>query len=551
MYLIRAGLLLGACLAASQATAAEPDPVAADEQMLMAASVSTDNASLLKFFRERTLTKESRARVATQIRYLGHASFRMREKASEDLVRTGSLAVPMLREAAANSDLEVARRAQRCLQQIDSGPSIELASAAARLLAVRKPLETAEVLLNYLPDAPDETVRDLVRTSLAAVAFQNGKTNLAVVRDLASPVAVRRAAAAEALCRAGATEQYPAARRLLQDRDPLVRLLVALALARAGDREAVPVLIALLTELPEEQTWRAEDVLLRLAGDQAPNQPLGLASEERRKVRDAWQGWWQRNRDQVNLARLADTPALLGLTTIAHWDNGQGGRIVELGPDSKPRREIQNIPWPIDFYVLPGNRMLCAEYYVNKVTERNLKGELLWEKSLPENPLAAQRLPSGNTFIVMRGEIVEVDRAGKEVAAIRPPAHDIVSAIKMRNGQISLITMSGQFKRLDAAGKELKTFSVGTVHSYAAIDVLPNGHVLVPHFDQGKVAEYDMTGKTVWEASVPQPTAPVRLPNGHTLVACRDAQLVVELDRAGKTVWTYKSTTYPWRVRRR
>ncbi len=544
-------VVLSLPLSIGWAAAAEPDPVATDEAALNGAGLATDNAGLLRFFRERTLTKANRAHITGLIQNLGHAAFRSREQASEELVRLGSLALPLLREAVKSPDLEVARRAERCLEQIDSGPSAELASAAARLVAVRKPAGAAGVLLNYLPDAPEEGVADRIRSALGAVAVRDGKPDPAVVRALTDKDPVRRAAAGEALCQAGTVHEPPRVHKLLSDADAQVRLRVALALARSGDKKAIPVLVTLLGELPAEHAWRAEDILLQLAGDRAPNVVLGGEPEERRKARDAWREWWRKNEARVSLARLSDAPALLGLTLIADWDNGQVGRIVELGPDGKLRREVQNIPWPIDFYQLPGNRLLCAEYYINKVTERNFKGEQLWEKTLPENPLAAQRLPNGNTFIVMRSHLLEVDRSGKEVRSIPEANRDIVSAIKTRNGQIALVTMSGQFRRLDADGKEVKSFAVGSVHSYAAIDVMPNGHILVPHYDRNRVVEYDTSGKAVWEASVLQPTAPVRLPNGHTLVACRDAQLVVEIDRSGKAVWTYKATTYPWRVRRR
>jgi HEAT repeat protein len=531
--------------------AADPDPIAADECVLKNAGHGTEDAALLQFFRDHTLTPRARAEVTALIQDLGHISFRRRERASQNLVRLGSVAVPMLRDAERSSDPEVARRAERCLAEIDRGPTIELAGAAARLLAVRKPAGAAPVLLAYLPDAGDEGVADYVRTALAAVARRDGTPDPALVAALTDRQPIVRAAAGEALARSGAVPQVPAVRKLLADPDATVRLRVALALARAHEKEAVPVLIALLAELPPEQGAMAEETLIHLAGNPLADAPLG-DGPNRRKARDAWMAWWQKNKDTVNLAVLAETPPLLGLTMIAHWDNGQIGHIVELGPDGKSRREVHNIPWPIDFYLLPGNtRLLCAEYYINKVTERNFKGETLWEKDLPENPLAAQRLPNGNTFIVMRSRVMEVDRAGKEVVSLPAPGRDIVSAIKTRNGQISLVTMGGQFRRLDATGKELKAFSVGSIHSYAAIDVLPNGHVLVPHYDRNKVVEYDLSGKAVWEGSVTQPTAPVRLPNGHTLIACRDAQLVVELDRSGKTVWTHKATTYPWRVRRR
>jgi HEAT repeat protein len=553
MTWIRAALrgLLPLILLIGPLKAAEPDPATADEAALNGAGLGTDDAALVQFFRSQTLTKERRAHVAGLVQRLGDASFRAREQATEEIVRLGSLAVPLLRDALKNPDLEIARRAERCLERIDSGPSAELANAAARLVTVRKPTGAPGVLLAYLSDAPDDGVADRVRAALAAVAVRHGLADPAVVRALGDRSPIRRAAAGEALCQAGATRERPAVRKLLADPDTLVRLRVALALARAGDRKGVPVLVALLGELPPEHVWRAEDALLQLAGDQAPNVVLGTEAEERRKARDAWQAWWHKHGDRVDLARLGEAPALLGLTLIAHWDNGQVGHIAELGPDGKARRDVQNIPWPIDFYWLPGNRLLCAEYYINKVTERNFKGEQLWEKTLPENPLAAQRLANGNTFIVMRSRLLEVDRTGKEVNGFAEAGRDIVSAIKTRNGQVYLVTQSGQFRRLDATGKEVKSFPVGGIHSYAAIDVMPNGHVVVPHYDRNKVIEYDTNGKTVWEATVQQPTAPVRLPNGHTLVACRDAQTVVELDRSGKAVWTYKATTYPWRVRRR
>jgi HEAT repeat protein len=551
----RLGLLSIACLVllagGPARAAAELEGLAADEQLLKSAKIATDGPGLLNFFRERTLTGPNRARVVALVQKLGNPNYRIREQASTDLVSVGSIAVPLLREAAKDPDLEVSRRAERCLNQIDTGPGAMLAAAAARMVAHRKPAGAAEVLLVYLSDAPDEGVADEVRTALAAVAITDGKPEPVLVEALTDKAPIKRGAAAEALCRAGAREQRPALHRLLKDSDPAVRLRVALALGLAKDKEAIPVLIALLGELPREQGWQAEDFLLRVAGDQAPAVTAGSEEEDRRQRRVAWEAWWQKHGGQVDLAKLESTPQLLGLTMIAQWDEGQVGRVLELGPDGKIRREVLNIPWPIDFQLLPGNKLLCSEYYINKVTERNFKGEQLWEKNVSQNPLAAQRLANGNTFIVMRGQLLEVDRTGKDVLALNQQGQDVVSAIKVRNGQIYLVTMTGQFKRLDATGKELKTFAVGPVHSYAAIDVLPSGRVLVPQYNNNKVVEFDTDGKAIWEATVQQPTAPVRLPNGHTLVACRDAQVVVELDRSGKQIWQYKASTYPWRVRRR
>ena len=70
------------------------------------------------------------------------------------------------------------------------------------------------------------------------------------------------------------------------------------------------------------------------------------------------------------------------------------------------------------------------------------------------------------------------------------------------------------------------------------IDVLPNGHVLVPQMSQNKVIEYNAEGKPVWEATVEQPIAAVRLPNGHTLVTSLNQHRAVELDRGGRSSGT-------------
>ena len=67
------------------------------------------------------------------------------------------------------------------------------------------------------------------------------------------------------LCRAKVASQKEAVRKLLGDPDAGVRLQVGMALARASERDAVPVLIELLGQLPQTQGWQVEDFLFRLA----------------------------------------------------------------------------------------------------------------------------------------------------------------------------------------------------------------------------------------------------------------------------------------------
>ena len=95
---------------------------------------------------------------------------------------------------------ELARRAAHCLRWLEGSASVSLPVAAARVLGQRKPAGAAAALLAYLPFADSPEVLQAVTAALAAVAVPNGKPDPALLRGLADPMAVRRAAAGVALC---------------------------------------------------------------------------------------------------------------------------------------------------------------------------------------------------------------------------------------------------------------------------------------------------------------------------------------------------------------
>ena len=88
--------------------------------------------------------------------------------------------------------------------------------------------------------------------------------------------------------------------------------------------------------------------------------------------------------------------------------------------------------------------------------------------------------------------------------------------------------------------KEVKSWGVQVRTSGGRLEVLPNGHVLIPEMDNNRVVEYDADGQNVWEVAVDQPIAAVRLPNGNTLITLMRQKSAIEVDRAGKEVWQFK-----------
>jgi hypothetical protein len=378
---------------------------------------------------------------------------------------------------------------------------------------------------------------------LAGLAKQDGISRAALRAGLADAVPIRRAAAAEALCRAGVDDPKPAIRRLLADADASVRLRVAVALANTKDQDGIVALIDNLPRFTLAQAWQAEDVLLRMSeGNSPPAVSVGTDEAGRIKCRDAWRTWWKEHATHVDLAKLGQSPPRLGYTLLVLLDIG---RVMELGPDNQTRWQIDDLILPLDAQVLPGDRVLVAEYNASRVTERNHKGQILWQKQIA-GPLVAQRLANGNTFIATDSHLIEIDRDNRHIFNFPIGSGErIMKATKLPSGEIACLTDLPRVVRVNADGKEMHsyTISLGKLLFGGRLYMLPSGHVLIPHNAENKVIEYDAEGKAVWEAAVDQPVAAVRLPNGNTLVTTMMPQRgAVEFDRDGQEVWTYRST---------
>jgi hypothetical protein len=341
-------------------------------------------------------------------------------------------------------------------------------------------------------------------------------------------------------------------RKLLADPDAEVRLRTALGLAVLREKDAVPVLVNLLTELPIDLAYEAEEFLTRVAGDKGPEAPLTSDVAARVKTRDAWSAWWKDNAGTADLARAETAERSFGFQLIVEsWDPARrSGRVLEVDRAGKPRWEITGLQYPFCAQMLPGERVLIAEQNTNRVTERDLTGKVLWERQVSQ-PFQVQRLRNGHTFIAGRNHLIELDRDGKEVLNQAHFNDTILAAQKRRDGQIAFVTYQGQFVRLDAAGKEVRSHRLPFNNAVFG-EVLANDHVVISMQGLNKVAEYDADGRIVWEATVTLPGTPSRLSNGHTLVPSQNNTRLVELDRTGKVVNEVKDLSYkPWRISRR
>jgi HEAT repeat protein len=542
---ILATLLLGAIAVRAE----EPSSASLDEETLKRAAVGTDTPSLLGYFRDRTLTEQQRREIVGLIAKLGDDSYDVREEATETLRRRGALAAPLLRRAAAvrGADLEIVHRAGMLLEPLP-GPEGGTIAAAVRTLAARKAAGAPAALLAYLPSAEDEWLVDEIRTALAALALRDGQPEPALVESLRAANPLARGAAAGALARAG---QLAAVRTMLKDPDPGVRLWTALGASGRKEKSAVPVLIALLAELPVDDAWRAEDALVRLAGSEAPAVTPGAEPAARLRCRDAWALWWEKNSDRVDLTRLGDGPAILGLNLFVKINLGtRTGQVLETGRDGKVRWKIDGLGFPVDAQLLPGERVLVTEYDSGRITERDFTGKVLWEKTNIPQPINARRLANGHTFVATGNSVMEFDRDGGEVFKVNRPGTNATG--RLPDGRVVCVTSQGQCTILDKKGGELKSFAVNATSSWTSgIEVLPNGRILVPDMAAGRVVEYDADGAKIGEVKAPVGVTNVtRLENGNLLVATEKSG-GYEIDRTGKIVQEFKEDLRMWSIRRR
>jgi outer membrane protein assembly factor BamB len=321
-------------------------------------------------------------------------------------------------------------------------------------------------------------------------------------------------------------------------------------LVRAGDKQAVPVLVDLLGEGPIPLGWRAQELLYRIAGDKGPAE--ALAEDDRRKraaIANAWRGWWKAAEPTTQLASINLDEALQGINVICEEANN--GRVWACRADGKPLWEIKGVmAW--DAQLLPNGRVLIAEHNAGQVTERELTGKVLWTKRVGNSLTSCRRLPNGNTFIGSFGEVTEVDPKGTTVYSYKHPTGGLMArAHRLRNGHLVFAVGGDKVVEVDAKFQDVRTLKVPpNGDSWISVEPLSGERVLIAPYGAGKVYESDSAGKILWECSAPTPMSAVRLPNGNTLVSSNTDHSVIEYDRSGKEVWKLKCQSSVRCVRR-
>jgi HEAT repeat protein len=526
-----------------------------DESLLSAAKIPPTGEGVLAYFRGRSLDRDHQRQVEGFLRDLSNPRYDVRERASAGLVEIGTAALPALRNCLQDSDPESLRRAEACITQIERSPRAHagLPLAAARVMAKHNPPGGIEALVDFLAFNEDEWVEEEILTALSEMAKSTRRLDRVVFEYLKDSHAVRRGAGALVVGRSPDAQTREAARRLLHDPEPKVRLRAAQGLLAGRDKRAVPALIDLIGEAPLAIANRAEDLLLRTAGDAAPLLSSSTSIASQRRSQQSWRDWWRDHADRLDLGPGEEGGRTLGLTLLAEMDTNQ---VTEFNADGTVSFRLLGkganaIKGPVDAQYVRGGHVLIAEYEGSRVTERDLKGNIVWSVTVPGSPIACQRLNNGNTFVATHNTLLEYDPAGTEVYKHTPPKSVFLyHAQKLANGNVVYISNPGIIEEIDPArDRVVRTVRLGDdFGGWCSVEVLPNGRFLIALFTSSKVQELDASGKILWQCSVKAPIHATRLPNGHTLATSMLEHKIVELDEKGQVVSEKATDGRPWRV---
>ena len=222
----------------------------------------------------------------------------------------------------------------------------------------------------------------------------------------------------------------------------------------------------------------------------------------------------------------------------------------------------------------PSYRVLAADK--GKVAIVNAQGKVEWEFANKAETHDIQLLPNGNVLLPMpKSVIAEVNREGKVVwqYECKPKAGytgriEVHAFQQLPDGNV-MIAESGNRRIIEVnrEGKMVREVPLTVENPNPHRDTrmarkLESGNYLVCHEGDGKIREYDPTGKVVWTYQMDlggRPKAPghgveghgvevygaIRLPNGNTLIAGGNNNRVLEVNPKGEIVWKIEHNELP------
>ena len=420
--------------------------------------------------------------------------------------------------------------------------SNQITPALVRLITLVRPANAIETILAYIPSCHDENIQELLGECLALYLIDQSTITPSLVAASTSGIEETRTFAGRVLAKSSNAEAQKICATLLSDPSTRVRFEIARELIKNQNKAAIPVLIELMTKVSGEKADAIDQFLRAIAKDKSPE-----SKSDSKADAAAWNIWWQKEGGQLTLVPGTKNQEILKNFLVVESFNQEkkSGRVLLVNPAGKILWEIANLSNPTDATLLPNNKILITEQGANRVTERDTKGNISWEKSA-SNPFLCQRLSNGNTFIASRNKIIETNRAGNEIFSFNYPNETILAACKTRTNEYALLTYNGAFLKLDSKGNEVSKSRIPFPTNFGINGgaITQNDRVLVSIPTVNKIMEFDFNGQATWESTITMPGIPTKLSNGNVVAPSLNGSKIVEIRTDGKIIYESAPNSY-------
>jgi hypothetical protein len=511
----------------SQTVAAETQSVVAisPAETLREAGVDPTPEGVRRFLHAIDADPNLRHRLDGLVGKLESEVYSERESATQELLRTPLLPEDWLTVRQRTASPEARWRLHRVTQHqsVQSGAVLRAAFA----FVGEHPAEFS--LADVLAAAPVLQRADLQAAYSRLLRRMTTPGSLADLRRAAEDLLpAKRAAAAVALAAVATPAAQELLLRLAADGDGRTALTASLALADAGEREAVVHLVDLLDHASYDIRHEASRTLESFAAQRFDYLPEAPPAERASGVR-AWRDWAQSDGRTAPLyfpLRISqlDRRPLAGRLLFA---TGGMGRVVE-----HDARGGETFSYPIQSWSaepLPSGNVLIASHWRRIVLEVTREGSVAWSHE-GVSAIRAKPLLGGNVLIadIQLNRALEIDRKGQIVWKHETP-EQCFDVERLQNGD-TLVACPNAVRQISADGALVAEWpQSGRVNS---LQLLSTGNLLVANYGLGAVVELDRAGKEVWRAAVDRPTDAFRTRTGATLVAT--SEKLVELGPDGR-----------------
>ena len=420
--------------------------------------------------------------------------------------------------------------------------SNQVTPALIRLITLARPANAIEIILAYIPSCNDDNIQDLLGECLGLYLNDQNTPPPALIAASTSSIEEIRTFAGRVLAQSPNEIAQKTCTTLLSDSSVRVRFEVARESIKNQNKSAIPVLIEMMTKVPAEKAEAIDQTLRAIAKEKSPE-----SKNDSKADAAAWNTWWQKEGTQLVLTPgLKNHEALKNFLVVESFNQEKkSGRVFLVTPSGKTLWEIANLSNPTDALLLPNNKILITEQGANRITERDTKGNISWEKSVT-NPFHSQRLLNGNIFIASRNKIVEVGRNGNEIFSFSYPNETILAACKTRTNEYALLSYNGVFLKLDSKGNEVSKSRIPFPTNFGINGgaITQNDRVLVSIPTLNKIMEFNFSGQSTWESTITMPGIPTKLPNGNVVAPSLNGSKIVEIQMDGKIIYESAPNSY-------